>query len=179
MKSCLFSTDSHLSISYYVETLCKNNWLRSNESLARNHVHCPERVTNIPSSKFTYDGDRLTLLLNYLVSYMSGFIYHKTQDKLNTLWTLSLDASFLDIIVFSQNTPCCVDTSHPWLHDLDDGKHLAPMRLFGFYSQQEHKWRILLVWGEQSFIVDQVGGIQNSFSAFDRFDAMSCKMWTS
>ena len=39
---------------------------------------------------------------------MSGFIYHKTQDKLNTLWTLSLDASFLDIIVlFSQNTPLC------------------------------------------------------------------------
>ena len=47
----------------------------------------------------------LTEVLNYLFNHMSGVIYHKTQDKLNTLWTLSLDASFMDIIVFSQNTP--------------------------------------------------------------------------
>ena len=76
--------------------------------------------------------------------------------------------------------------SNPWFSEaswyLDNDKDISAAdfhRQPGWKSEHEHNGRSLLVWSKQCLILEQLGAIQNGFTAFERSYAMSRKMWTS
>ena len=77
--------------------------------------------------------------------------------------------------------------SNPWFSEtswyLDNGKDKSAAgfhRQPGWKPEHKHDWRCqLLVWSKQGLILEQLGAIQDGFTAFERSYAMSRKMWTS